>query len=368
MAIRHDITLFMGQLATIPETEFEDLSWKTIVALTAPEDGPALQADKARGRYALPGLLQVAPYTGKTLERAIARGWNPLTGKQRSAAHSTGGSFLKFDLDDVDDAAFATALDRLRERGLAFVCYSTHSHGKEPGLNRARVLIPLDRHAGVADYQLISAAAAHTLLGRSYDPSEHRPYQLFGIWMAHPDRADKAFRHVADGEPLSCDDMLDQGAELFPARPPARHAEQANPAVLAGSTADVRRLNAAIPWIVVADYTPWVTVMTSCAALAQTHGVDTMVSIAEAISGNAPAEHRTKNGESAYSPRQLVETMAPTMPPAAATGVLLGMAKTTAADAVRADKAAGAWSQTGRAAAKYLATHHPRLFDELRGT
>jgi len=147
---RGDITIFNGYFDTTPQSEYSSLTWDGLTEIIS--GNLKLTRRKENAPYFVPCLLTNAPLIGKTLEKAAARGL-PLEGKQRSSSHTTVGSLLVADIDGIDKDEWESLIARLDEASVAYAVYSTYSYGnpEKPGI-RARILFPIDKSLGGADY------------------------------------------------------------------------------------------------------------------------------------------------------------------------------------------------------------------------
>ena len=148
---RGDITTLNGFTGTRPAGEFLSLTWGEVVNIVCPAT-PAIVCEKRDGLYFLPCQLCEAPLVGNTLDAAIRSG-RPTVGKMRSKQHVTQASMLVLDVDGLSEADFDAALKKVRDDGITFLAFTTHSHGsaEKPGV-RARIVIPLDRSVTVVEY------------------------------------------------------------------------------------------------------------------------------------------------------------------------------------------------------------------------
>ncbi|TSA05697.1 MAG: hypothetical protein D4R76_00010 [Methylococcus sp.] len=194
-------------------TELNDLSVDQAFDFVTNGGKPFITNDKNVGPY-MTGPMKVAPWVCKTKEKMdAARELDPTVpfeGVQRSASHSTGGSVFKFDLDNIEEADLEKARERIKASGLAARMFTTHSHRAPNKGNRYRVAMIPDRQASVGDFQRASEYLGRELFGRSYDQSEHDPYQQAGVWMAHPDREHLATCESFEGALVSLGKVLAQ--------------------------------------------------------------------------------------------------------------------------------------------------------------
>ena len=198
---RGDVSLFSGQLRTMPESMERGLIAEMLAAQICPP-APFVTANKENALYALACVLREAPLIGKTLERAKARGL-PEYGFMRSGGHVTEGRWIKLDLDGIGKDETRALLGMLDAEKLGYLLYSTWSHGLKPR-NRLRLILFLDVALSPTEYKRASQGAALWLMGHSLDPSEGGLHQLAGVFMCSPDRKAKAFRLVEIGGDRYC--------------------------------------------------------------------------------------------------------------------------------------------------------------------
>ncbi len=375
---RGDITIFNGFYDTIPEDEKTDMNWALLVESVAPHNGPKPFQSKDAAPYFVPCILREAPYIGKTLERAQREGWPSLSGKQRSAAHVSESTWLKFDIDGVGGSLWASVLGKLHALELTFLAYSTWSHGldEKPGV-RARVLLPIDRALGQTDYKQAWHGAAEILFSELLDatppdrhvildPSAGKLCQQQSVWCTSPDRQHMAFRIVGEGGIASADALM-AVAPVVTAKHPQHYFATGGLNAALGFAPDIARISAALPWLDAEDYDAWIKTGITLKALAAGIGESNALSIWLEYSERG-SEDSKKQNKDRYSPHDKWETFAPTMPPDIAASTLFGMARDGALLALEADRGKPALSDRGRAAAKYLAANHWALFNSLKGT
>jgi hypothetical protein len=212
---RGDITTFNGFTGTRPEHELKDATWSDACNLVCP-DTPTVITDKKLGKYFLPCLLKDAPLVGNTLEAAKNTG-RPTSGKMRSKSHVTKASMLVIDVDGLSEADFTAGRNKMVQDGVAYLGYTTHSHGREdrPG-TRARIVMPLDRALDQDEY----AQAWHGAdvrywggLAGQADASGANLYQQQGTWACDPTRVVQASKWVGTGGVISAESLVANGKD-----------------------------------------------------------------------------------------------------------------------------------------------------------
>lgn len=347
------LALFSGFTGTRPTHEEDGVSADRIAALVAPEDGPQVIEDKARGLYFVPCPLKVAPYVGKTLERAIERGL-PTTGKMRSAVHVTAGAWIKLDVDGVTAKQFAAMPAKLDSAGLAYIIYPSHSNGREdkPGI-RCRVIIFFDRTLESADYQRAVLALSTWLLGESLDPSEARLCQQAGVWAVHPDRLEKAFCiRKMDGYCVSADALLAMAPKVEK-RTARLYAINSGPVMF-----DAERINAALTWFDPNLRNDW---LERAAFFLKAAWGESALPLWVGWSQNASEANRADPEE---CERRWVG-VTPRIEPAVGASALFAGARDEVVAVIRKAADAGTWDERAKAALVYLRRFHPKKYDDM---
>lgn len=371
-ACQFSVTTFSGYFDTIPAYELSAATWSEVVANLAPADGPVLVKCKEDATYFVPCCLRAAPYIGKTREKAIRESWSSLNGKQRSAAHCTASAILKYDLDSMTGEQWAAVLEKLNASGLTFLAYSTWSYGlaEKPGV-RVRVLILMDVALDQADYELAWWGAAELLFTnltvpheKILDSSAAKIHQQQGVWSTAPEREHLAFRIHAKGGVASAVALIAIGKVKHSAPAPQTSSAWTLLNADLSLPPDIARLTAAHDWIA-DDYETWIKAGHADRALASTIGEGAAFQLWRAYSERG--SNKSKNDDAAYSPESKWQTFASAMTSDAALGTLFALARDGALAALESDRGKPTLSGRGRAAAKYLATHHRALFNQLRG-
>jgi hypothetical protein len=175
----HSLTFFPILTETIPSVDYARLTARQVIEYIAPEDGPRIVTQKAHAPFFIPSLLQVARYVGRTALRFRAGA----EGQQRSGSHVIEAAWWAFDLDDISAVDMGTVLRTLD--GLTFCAYSTHSHGREPGTVRVRVLTFADRAMPPTEWTASWHVLNTALFGGKADPATAKMHQAAGVWSAH---------------------------------------------------------------------------------------------------------------------------------------------------------------------------------------
>lgn len=212
--VKFPVAIYPSFYETIP-TRQEEFSFDELVDFALNGGNPYRTEDKRKGPY-FTGPMKRAPLVATTREKAIKAGkvGDDLIGVMRSKSHSLGGALYKHDWDDIPEDEFKQGVRALAATGLAFVIYTTFKHGSEKGLVRARVLTFGDRVADPDEFSKVSEVIGLALLGRSYDESEHRAYQLAGIWMCPNERFKRAKKIVKSGKLVDTDAALEAYGSL----------------------------------------------------------------------------------------------------------------------------------------------------------
>lgn len=357
---RGDVSVFSGQLRTIPEYMEQKITAEALAGVLCPKL-PFVTADKAHAPYALPCKLREALLVGKTLERAKARGL-PLWGYMRSASHVTEGRWIKLDLDGIGKDETRALLEKLDAEKVGYLLYSTWSHGAKPR-NRLRLILFLDVALSPTEYKRASQGAALWLIGQSLDPSEGGLHQLAGVFMCSPDRKAKALRLVCIGPDRCCVST----ATLLALVP-----EPLKSKAMRGVTVPkVRnsRIGNALRWIDANQTSTWVRVGMALKALEPEFGDDSLAHWL-AFSDSAEDSAKGNNDNDRYNPLIMWGSFSPVMPAEAALGQIMAMARDSVAEVVKEElrcgvKSGKAMPAVGVEAYRYLRQHHPRTADEL---
>lgn len=355
-----NVTLFASFYNPLPADELEDATFVMLVHRIAPADGPAVGDDKDVLPFFVPGLLKVAPLTVKMQEKTKRK-----VGKQRSAAHVTEAMFLVLDVDGLTQAQFDALLERLRTAGITFLTYSTHSHGRadKPGV-RARLLIPVDRPLSGDEYK--AAWLGFDILFcdgaiAAADDSGKAMWQQQGMWSAHPDRVEAAFRIVHKSGIALADALIAAGMKVSKPTPERReYVAQQLPV-----TMEIQRIVSALPWLDSETTSKWTSLVVAFKALVPVIGYDAAQELAIRYSEQAGEAAKANNDDSRYNPSSFFENATPTMPPEAAKGFIYGAARDGALVEVERGLVAGNLGVRGSEAATYLARHHRTALRDL---
>ena len=348
---RFGISLFNGFWGTRPTHEESAAGAGRICDLIAPEDGPMVVEDKARGLFFLPCVLKDAPLTGKTRENAEKQNF-PLAGKMRSAEHVTEGGWAKLDGDGLTHDQFEELKAKLAAAGIARIIFSTHSHGtaEKPGI-RCRIIVFFDRDLEPTNYERAVLSLSHWLLGESLDESEARLHQQAGTWCAHPDRVDQAFCiRELDGACVSVDAMLT-------AAPKVRVNTARGSPVLGTESLNQERIEEALALLDANEYGLWID---AAIWLKSAYG-DAAYTLWLTWSQTAGDEHRAEESKC----EQVWNGVTPRITGEQGAGALFGRVRDAAVGIVRSAAACGAWDQNARAAMVYLRLYHQRLYAEM---
>lgn len=352
---RGDVSVFSGQLHTLPEYMEQSITAEALARVVCPKL-PFVAADKAKAPYALPCTLREALLVGKTLARAKARGAS-LFGAMRSASHVTEGRWIKLDLDGIGKNQAHKTIKTLDSLGIGYLLYSTHSHGIKPR-NRLRLILFLDRALPPAEYKLASQGAALWLIGASLDASEGGLHQLAGVFMCRPEKIGKTIRLTRISAERYC-----VSADALLAHAPKRdkpHAPRATPTPIAGSS----RISTALRWIDANDTGTWQQIGMALKALEPELGADALGHWLE-FSESAEDTAKQQNNDSRYNPLKMWESFTPAMSMEAAQGKLFALARDSAAAALNKSIKTGELTGSGRDAVIYLEQRHQRFLSSL---
>ena len=351
---RGQLTFFAGMKRTEPEREMAG-GFGELCDSIAPPDGPVIVESKDRVRYFVPTLLKVAPLTGKTRERA-EKLWQPLDGKQRSANHVTTASLLVLDVDGAPGTEVKDGLRLLRATGIAFLAYSSFSHGAPDKAGvRCRVIVPIDRHLGPNEYFRGSRGLAALYFNGQVDQTSARMHQQQGVWATHPTWRHKAFRFAARGS------LADSEALLAACPDTVRRTKivVANPfaAACGPSGYDEERVRTTLRW---ADPEPHDSWINTGLYLKAAYG-DEPYELWRNWSNTAP-ESVTVGNVGEYALDTVWDRLDPYLPAEAAAGSLFAAARDAAHATARKAASAGVWTERDYEAVTYLMTYHHQFF------
>ncbi|MDP3818296.1 MAG: DUF5906 domain-containing protein [Methylotenera sp.] len=217
---RGSATTFAGFIGTTPVTELENLAWPELSCLLAPNK-PKILADKKQGQYVVPCMLKTAEFVGNTREAAFQKGQSTI-GKMRSKSHVTVARFLIMDIDGLSEDNLNAGFDKLKQDGITYLAYTTHSHGSEEKLGmRVRIVLLLNRPMNVEEYtQAWHGVDKRYFNGKAgeFDASGANMYQQQGTWCAHTDRANQAQIWRNDDGIATTDALIDIGIEVLTAK------------------------------------------------------------------------------------------------------------------------------------------------------
>jgi len=209
--VKINLSLFDGYYDSEPSKQLWGLSPNEALDVVTNNRSPFLTKDKFKAPY-FGGEFKVSTWVSKTKDKKDkARSEDPsvpFVGVQRSKSHFVQSWLLKFDNDDATPDEYETFKVKVQASGLRVDCYSTFKHGVSATLMRVRAVLVLDRPAVDGEFQAVSEYVGQMLIGKSYDTSEHVPYQLAGCWVVAPEREDLAFYDYIDGGLVSVDKVL----------------------------------------------------------------------------------------------------------------------------------------------------------------
>jgi len=350
-------TFFKSINSTLPIEEVEG-DFDALCQSLAPKDWPRVVLDKGSVRYFLPTHLKVAPLVGITRKRALELG-QPLEGRQRSASHVTTAKMIVVDIDGVSGDEFKGCLRALRDGGLAFLTYSSFSHGNpEKSGVRSRVIIPVDTPLDSATYSSAAGGLAAAYFGGQVDKSGAVLCQQQGVWATNPIWNQKAFRLFSPGNVASSEQLM--AANPAPQR--ATKGKVQNPFAAAHEPVvfDEQRIRDALRWI---DPEPRKTWVNTALYLKAAYG-DESYGMWLKWTNTAP-EKITEGNTDQYAPQAVWDGIDPFLPSDAGAGALFAAARDGAAEAAQRAAKTLTWCQRSEDAVGYLMAHHNRFFHEI---
>ncbi|WP_416546069.1 hypothetical protein ACHEXK_10845 [Limnohabitans sp. DCL3] len=366
-----ELAIYRNISSTRPDRMVRGLKWPDLMCTLAPVAGPVLCAHKQKLPYFTPGMLRDdVPLSGKTLARARERG-EPEVGAMRSAAHMTDTTFIVFEFDGLKQDQLVTIGSQVIGRGRAGLMYTTHSFGRadKPGI-RVRLIIPVDLRLDANAYRIAHEAVNTVFFSGLADRTGNSLCQQQAMFGVHPERAHlaKCWRH--EGAVFGLQEFLTQHGEPVRQTSPGPKAQQQTitPGITANGLPSLARLEQAVPLLYAGSYQDWSRGLQAFKALSPYLGADNLRQMAVRFGKTSPSDSTRAQAaptDARYDPGQVFDSSSPIMPPDAAAGVLLGMAKQRAVAVVEASRGCRTASAEARVAALYLAAHHRRTWNEL---
>ena len=364
---RGELTLFRDKFSTRPARMYRELTWNEVVALIAPKGGPIVGDFKDRLPYFLPCLLRPdVPLVGLTRMRAEAKGL-ALVGAMRSAAHVTCASWIVFDLDGIRRQEIIDVARTLENEQMAFLLFTTFSHGVQGKGTRLRAVLPLDLPLSPRDYGSFHHSLNREYFGGRADETGARLSQQQGVWGCPEERSERAFRLVFKGSPvrvgeISSSPVPGSRRSILPTTTTQPNDEIT--ALPVEGLPTIRRLREACAFLVADNYATWAKGLTAFAALALPLGREEVTALALQFAATSPEDTtRMKNAsDPCYDPRQFLERVRPEMTPQQAARCLLARACDRAIAVVERHRGKTEGSEAGKEAARYLAVNHPSIW------
>jgi hypothetical protein len=368
-----ELAIYRNISSTRPDRMVRGLKWPDLMCTLAPIAGPVLCTDKKNLPYFTPGMLRDdVPLSGKTLARARERGETEV-GAMRSTAHMTDTTFIVFEFDGLTPSQLKTIGSQVLGKGRAGLMYTTHSFGRadKPGI-RVRLILPVDLRLNANAYRSAHEAVNTVFFSGLADRTGNSLCQQQAMFGVHPERAHlaKCWRH--EGAVFGLQEFLAQHGESVRQTSPGPKAQQQTitPGITANGLPSLARLEQAVPLLYAGSYQDWSRGLQAFKALSPYLGADNLRQMAVRFGKTSPSDSTRAQAaptDARYDPGQVFESASPIMPPDAAAGVLLGMAKQRAVAVVEASRGCSTASDEARAAALYLAAHHRRTWNELTG-
>jgi len=368
-----ELAIYRNNTSTRPDRMVLDLDWPDLMRTLAPITGPLHCVAKEELPYFTPGRLHNdLPLSGKTLARARKRGEAEI-GAMRSAAHMTDTTFIIFEFDGLTQAQLKTIGSQVLGKGRAGLMYTTHSFGRvdKPGI-RVRLILPVDLRIDTNAYRIAHEAMNAGLFSGLADRTGKSMCQQQAMFGVHPERAHlaKCWRH--EGEVFGLREFLAQHGEAAVQKCLRSKAQQPanNPSITANDLPSLARLDQARKHLYAGSYRDWSVGLQAFKALSAHLPTDSLRQMAIQFGETSPSESKRAQAAATdhrYDPGHIFDSASPIMPPDAAAGVLLGMAKQRAVAVVEASRGCRTATAEARAAALYLAAHHRRTWNEMTG-
>jgi cation transport regulator ChaC len=367
-----ELAIYRNNTSTRPDRMVNGLEWPNLMRKLAPINGPVLCVDKQNLPYFTPGMLRDdVPLSGKTLERARERG-EPEVGAMRSAAHMTDTTFIIFDFDGLTQAQLKAIGSQVLGRGRAGLMYTTHSFGRvdKPGI-RVRLILPVDLRLDANAYRIAHEAMNAGLFSGLADRTGKSMCQQQAMFGVHPERAHlaKCWRH--EGAVFGLLEFLARhgGAAGTQTHLRSKAQQQATTlGITASGLTTLARLEQAVPHLYAGGYRDWSVGLQAFKALSPYLPTERLRQMAIRFGETSPIDSTRSQAaatDARYDAGQIFDSATPIMPPGAAAGVLLGMAKKRAIAVVETSRGCRTATAEAKAAALYLAAHHRRTWNEL---
>lgn len=366
---RCSLTCFDGFFNTHPAAEADNLTFTDVATMLAPRTGPQMVVDKKKGRFVIATRLSVQPLVGRSMRRAIERKLATI-GKQRSASHVTDTTLVAMEFDELTEDQARIILLSLMEAGIAFIAYSSWSHGRKPGV-RMRIWFPVDRAVDKMEYRRLARTINLNLCDDLGDRSAANLSQQQGMWMAAPDTAHHAFCVIREGHPLSVAAL--EALEVKPAMPVQgatawlsgpRPAFETQPTT-GPVRVDLDQVTAALQLWDAENYQPWITAGMCLIALRGHAPTDALYDRWIAFCARGSARATAKNDQPAFSPSRLFVESKAVMPADRALATLFAVARDNALALLHTSLTTPVSPDCLLQAARYLSTYHPRAWAEF---
>lgn len=177
---RFNLTQFPSSMGTLPEEQYPNCSWEKVQSVVVGD--AATSVPKAKSKHFVSCIPLHLPYIKQTAVRMQSRGL--VSGQQRSGTHCVQKSIEPIDLDGISLAGVKEILGQLRDLEIAYLAYTTHSHGIkeiEKG-QRWRILLPLDRVVEKSESENFTRGVCELLGIGAYDPRGAHPEQAWVEW------------------------------------------------------------------------------------------------------------------------------------------------------------------------------------------
>jgi hypothetical protein len=350
---RGELTFFGSNRSTVPVSECQG-NFNEICSKLAPYEGPMVSNDKQNVTYFLPTFLKNAPLVGRTKEAAVRQGQS-LEGKQRSAKHVTSTAMVVLDLDGVPGDAFKTNIRRLKSAGLAFLAFSSYSHGNpdKQGV-RCRIIAPVDAPLDVSDYKKASIGFAKLFFGGQLDKTGTSLCQQQGVWATNPAWYEKNFKLLSPGS------VADSG-QLIAACPEQRFERASLKAPLEATSNNPffnkERIRQALNWIDPRPYKIW---LDTALFLKAAYGDESFELWLDW--GNSAPKDILEGNVGNYAPELIWDTLEPFLEPDIGAGALFKTARGEADKVILSAIKSQNWTQCAKDGVGYLMRHHSRFF------
>lgn len=160
-------------------------------------------------------ILKIVTNTNKlkiTDEKLNLKYYMPVAVNSRAASEikidNIKSSWLPFDLDDIPNSELMELAEKLVKMNIAYIMYTTFSHGTSSEYSRIRLLLFLDKQVDYNSWRKIWMYVNKNILNEFCDTNTISPIRISGVWGTTQDRASAAYTAYNHGLLLHADRIL----------------------------------------------------------------------------------------------------------------------------------------------------------------